>query len=43
VEDPGVLEKPFTAVQVSDLAPTEEIHEFICNENERDASHLIGK
>ena len=43
VEDPGVLEKPFTTVQVSDLAPTEEIHEFICNENERDAPHLIGK
>jgi hypothetical protein len=43
VEDPAVLEKPFTMVQRSDLAPTEEIHEFICNENERDASHLIGK
>lgn len=43
VEDPAVLEKPWTLVQVSDLAPTEEIHEFICNENERDAAHLIGK
>jgi hypothetical protein len=43
VEDSAVLEKPWTMVQRSDLAPTEEIHEFICNENERDAPHLIGK
>jgi hypothetical protein len=43
VEDPGVLAKPWTVVRSSDLAPTEEIHEFICNENERDAQHLLGK
>ncbi|MBV8730127.1 MAG: carboxypeptidase regulatory-like domain-containing protein [Acidobacteriia bacterium] len=43
VEDPGILAKPYTMVRMSDLAPTEEIHEFICNENERDAPHLLGK
>jgi hypothetical protein len=43
VEDPGILAKPYTTVKMSELAPTEEIHEFICNENERDDAHLIGK
>jgi Carboxypeptidase regulatory-like domain len=43
VQDPGVLAKPWTMVRTSELAPTEEIHEFICNENERDSAHLIGK
>jgi Carboxypeptidase regulatory-like domain len=43
VEDPGILAKPFTMVRMSDLAPTEEIHEFICNENERDVQHFAGK
>ena len=43
VEDPGVLAKPFTMKRVSDLAPTERIYEFICAENNRDVSHLVGK
>ena len=43
VEDPGILAKPWTQVRNSELAPTEEIHEFICNENERDSTHLLGK
>jgi hypothetical protein len=43
VEDPAILAKPFTMVRMSDLAPTEEIHEFICNENERDVRHFAGK
>jgi hypothetical protein len=28
---------------VSDLAPTEEVLEFICTENNRDVEHLVGK
>jgi hypothetical protein len=40
VEDPGILAKPWTMVRTSELAPTEEIHEFICNENERDVQHF---
>jgi len=43
VEDPGVLAKPFTMKRVSDLAPTERIYEFICAENNKDVSHLVGK
>ena len=43
VEDPGVLAKPFTMKRVADLAPTEEIFEFICPENNQDAEHLVGK
>jgi hypothetical protein len=43
VEDPGVLAKPWTMKQVSDLAAGEEIREFICAENNRDVPHLVGK
>ncbi len=43
VDDPGVLAKPFTMKTVSDLAPTEEVLEFICTENNRDVEHLVGK
>ncbi len=43
VEDPGVLAKPWTMKRVSDLAPTEQIFEFICPENNRDLPHLVGK
>jgi len=42
VEDPGVLAKPWTQKRVADLAH-EEIFEFICTENNRDVSHLVGK
>jgi hypothetical protein len=43
VEDPGILAKPYTMKRVSDLAPTEDIYEFICPENNRDVVHLVGK
>ncbi len=43
VEDPAVLAKPFTMKRVSELAPTEDIYEFICPENNRDVVHLVGK
>lgn len=43
VEDPGILARPWTMKRVSDLAPTEEIYEFICPENNRDLDHMIGK
>ena len=29
--------------RVADLAPTEEIYEFICPENNQDAEHMVGK
>ncbi len=43
VEDPGILAKPWTMKRMSELAPTEEIYEFICPENNRDVPHMIGK
>ena len=43
VDDPGILAKPWTMKRVSDLAPTEDIYEFICPENNRDVVHLVGK
>ena len=43
VEDPGVLARPWTFKRVSDLAPKEELREFICNENNSDLAHLVGK
>ncbi len=42
VEDPGVLARPYTFTRVSELAPKEEIREFICNENNSDLPHLVG-
>ena len=43
VEDPGILAKPWTQKRVADLAPGEEIYEFICPENNQDVPHMIGK
>jgi hypothetical protein len=42
VEDPGVLAKPWTQKRVADLAH-EEIFEYICQENNRDVVHMVGK
>ncbi len=43
VEDPAVLARPYTTKRVSELAPSEDIYEFICPENNRDVVHMIGK
>src|ERR1700735_2610620 len=42
VDDPGVLAKPWTQKRVADLAH-EEIFEYICQENNTDVGHLVGK
>jgi hypothetical protein len=43
-DDPGAFKKPWVTKSVAVLAPsTEEISEFICNENNQDAEHLVGK
>jgi hypothetical protein len=42
-DDPGSFAKPWTLKTVSELAPGEEVEEWICNENNRDADHLVGK
>ncbi len=43
IEDPGVLAKPYTMKQVSDLAPGETVREFICEEGNVDTPHMVGK
>jgi hypothetical protein len=43
VEDSGVLAKPWTMKRVSELAPSEEIYEFVCTENNVDLPHMLGK
>jgi hypothetical protein len=43
VEDPGVLAGPWTFKRVSDLAPKEQLREFMCDENNSDLSHLVRK
>lgn len=43
VEDPGVLAKPWTIKRAAELAPTEQVFEFICPENNKDVNHLVGR
>jgi hypothetical protein len=40
IEDPGTFAKPWKMRTTWDLAPDEEIQEYVCNENEKDVSHL---
>lgn len=43
-DDPGSLKKPWKPKGVATLAPAnEEILDFICNENNQDVEHLVGK
>jgi hypothetical protein len=40
IEDPGTFARPWKMRTGWDLAPGEEVHEYICNENEKDVPHL---
>lgn len=42
-EDPGTFTKPIKMKVVSDLAPNEDVGEWICNENNQDLEHLVGR
>lgn len=42
VDDPGVYLHPWKIVMVWDLAPQEEVQEFVC-ENNPDTVHMVGK
>jgi hypothetical protein len=42
ITDPGVYTKPFTLSFTASLRPKEELMEYICQENQQDAKHLIG-
>jgi hypothetical protein len=43
IDDPDTFLKPWVIKRIADLAPTEEVEEVICTENERDREHMVGK
>jgi len=43
VEDPGAYSKPFTLAAKMPLLAGQEIIEYICNENNKDLEHIVGK
>ena len=43
IDDPKAYTKPWTAELHPELIPDTELLEFVCNENERDLRHLVGK
>ena len=44
IDDPGAYKKPWTMKKVTTLAPKgEELMEYVCEENNRDLEHMIGK
>ncbi|MGA2882750.1 MAG: hypothetical protein ABSG13_27680 [Bryobacteraceae bacterium] len=43
IDDPKAYKKPWTAKTGVELYPDTDLLEFICDENERDFSHLAGK
>jgi hypothetical protein len=43
IDDPTIYTKPWTYSIDAILAPDDEVLENICVENEKDATHLIGK
>ena len=43
VDDAGAYRQPWTTKKTANLERNEEIAEYICNENNRDVEHLVGK
>lgn len=43
IDDPGAYRKPWIIKRASDLAPNDEVGEYVCTEDEKDAAHLVGK
>jgi hypothetical protein len=43
IDDPGAYTRPFTMYGHAPLLENSEIMEYICNENNQDVSHIVGK
>ena len=43
LDDPGAFRKKWTGTKSAALAPDIELQEYVCNENNKDAAHLLGK
>jgi hypothetical protein len=42
IDDPTVYAKPWTVTQHHHLTPDTELLEYMCNENEKDLTHMVG-
>ena len=42
IDDPGAYTRPFTVTSSHRLLPNDELLEYVCQENEKDAKHLTG-
>ncbi len=42
IDDPGSYSRPFKVTFMATLRPGEDLMEYICQENQQDAQHLIG-
>jgi hypothetical protein len=43
LEDPEAFQQPWVIRKTADLAQDEQMMEYICNENEKDRPHMVGK
>jgi hypothetical protein len=43
IDDPGAYAKPWKITRVSELDAGDDIGEYVCSENEKDAKHMLGK
>jgi hypothetical protein len=43
IDDPGTFKHPWKLTMVWDLAPDEEVQEFVCEDNNKGAVHFLGK
>jgi hypothetical protein len=43
IDDPGAYTKPFTMYGHSTLQAGVDLQEYICNENNQDVPHIVGK
>jgi len=43
IDDPGAYVKPWKIMRASELDVNDDVGEYVCTENEKDAEHMIGK
>lgn len=43
IDDPGAYKKPWVIKRESDLDTSDDVGEYVCTENEKDAGHMVGK
>jgi hypothetical protein len=43
IDDPGAYAKPWKMKRASELDTNDDVGEYVCTENEKDAGHMVGK